>query len=242
MQKLNQVNGTYLSGGGNEKQSFPLDELFFRQLPDNGRLLYIPLALRRHKLYQTVGLWMKSVLELHKRVDLKFEVLDKLSGITLAHLRLFDAIYIGGGNTWSLMKEIQETAFSEVLTKYVRLNRAVYGGSAGAIVLGERIDTQDDNNDVGWDDNYGMRLLGGYSVTCHFKQRDRKKYKNWSIVNNLPIICLPDEAGLILENEKAKCIGRKPCTIFLSTGKEITVSPKVKLQLKKSASASSEGT
>jgi len=39
----------YLSGGGNEQQSFPLDKFFFNALPVGGRFLYVPIALRGHK-------------------------------------------------------------------------------------------------------------------------------------------------------------------------------------------------
>ena len=46
-------------------------------------LLYIPIALRGHKLYPTANLWMKSITELHQRGDVQFETADDLSNIGL---------------------------------------------------------------------------------------------------------------------------------------------------------------
>ena len=129
-------NRIYLSGGGNEKQSFPLDKFFFSSLPENGRFLYIPIALRGHKLYPTAHLWMKSVLELHNRNDVQFETADDLSKYGFENLKVFNGIYIGGGNTWSLMKELKDSGFSNALIQYIQSGGKVYGGSAGAIIFG----------------------------------------------------------------------------------------------------------
>ncbi|MDP2815615.1 MAG: hypothetical protein Q8O19_02935, partial [Rectinemataceae bacterium] len=68
-----------MSGGGNEKQSFPLDKFFFDTLPKNGCFLYIPIALRGHKLYPTAHLWMNNIIELHQRGDVQFETVDDSS-------------------------------------------------------------------------------------------------------------------------------------------------------------------
>jgi len=212
-----------LSGGGNEKQSFPLDKFFFDTLPKNGRFLYIPIALRGHKLYSTAHLWMKNITELHERTDVQFETVDDPSKYNLEVIKEFDGIYIGGGNTWSLIQEIRESGFVDVLIQYIEAGGQVYGGSAGAIIMGKRIDTHDDENKIGLSDIEGLNLLGNYSIACHFKDDQHNRFKTWAIKNKLPIVCLPEETGLIVEKGIAKCVGTKPCTIYAADGTKTDV-------------------
>lgn len=220
-----------MSGGGDEKQSLSLDKFFFDALPKNARFLYIPIALRGHKLYPTANLWMKGIVEMHKRSDVRFEVMDDPLKYKLDDLKPFDAIYIGGGNTWSLMKEFIDSGFFKDLLQYHKKNGLMYGGSAGAIIFGKRIDTHDDKNEVGLTDMTGFDILHGYSVACHFKEEQNERFKKWAIENNLPIICLPEETGLKIENGIALCVGAKPCTIYSALGEKKGIQPEETFRL-----------
>lgn len=208
----------FLSGGGNEIQSFLLDNFFFDKIPKNGRFLYIPIALRGNKLYPTSHLWMRSVIDLHKRDDIQFETADDLSKYRLEDLMLFTAVYIGGGNTWNLMQEIKDTKFSDILLKYIEKGGLVYGGSAGAIIMGNRIDTHDDENKINSTDIAGLNSIKDYSITCHFKNDVDNRFSNWSIKNKSPIICLPEDTGLVINGDNALCVGTNPCTIYSPDG------------------------
>ena len=220
-----------MSGGGNEKQSFPLDKFFFDTLPKNGRFLYIPIALRGHKLYSTAHLWMKNITELHERTDVQFETVDDPSKYNLEVIKEFDGIYIGGGNTWSLIQEIRESGFADVLIQYIEAGGQVYGGSAGAIIMGKRIDTHDDENKIGLQDVSGFNLLNNFSVACHFKDEQNDRFKAWVSDHNLPIVCLPEETGLVIESGVALCVGTKPCVIYFSDGTKKEVSPEESFDL-----------
>lgn len=218
-------NRIYLSGGGNEKQSFPLDKFFFNTLPKNGRFLYVPVALRGNKLYPTAHLWMKGVLGFHDRNDIQFEIVNDLSKYKLEDLKNFDAVYIGGGNTWNLMQELRDSGFSQKLIQYIRNGGCVYGGSAGAIVLGKNIDTHDDENKINLKDMSGFNLLSDYSVACHYKDEQGNRFKDWAVSHNTPILCLSEETGLILGHDSALCVGTKPCVIYLANGMKKEIQP-----------------
>ncbi len=69
----------------------------------------------------------------------------------------------------------------------------------------------------------GLNLLGNYSVACHFKDNQHERFKAWAIKNKLPIVCLPEETGLIIENSIARCVGTKPCTVYTADGMETDV-------------------
>lgn len=231
MQNLKENNRIYLSGGGNEKQSFPLDKFFFDTLPKNGRFLYMPLALRGHKFYPTAHLWMKGITELHDRSDLQFETVDDPSQYDLEALKEFSGIYIGGGNAWSLIQELRDSGFSDILIQYIQAGGQLYGGSAGAIIMGKRIDTHDDENKIDLQDVSGFDLLNNFSVACHFKDEQNDRFKKWSIDNNLPIICLPEESGLVIEKGVAFCAGTLPCIIYLADGTKKKVRPEESFHL-----------
>lgn len=231
MQNIKENKRIYLSGGGNEKQSFPLDKFFFRTLAKNGRFLYIPIALRGHKLYPTAHLWMKSIIELHQRGDVQFETVDDPSKYRLEILKKFDGIYIGGGNTWSLIQEFRDSGFSDILIEYLQAGGQVYGGSAGAIIMGKRIDTHDDENKIGLKDILGFNLLNNFSVACHFKEEQNERFKTWAVNNNLSIICLPEETGLIIENGTALCAGTESCFIYFPDGTRKEINPKESFNL-----------
>ena len=208
----------YLSGGGDENQSFPLDSFFFEKIPSAGNFLYIPIALRGHKLYATAALWMKKILAMHKREDVTFELWNSLEGKTYVDVAPFDAIYVGGGNTWSLMKEIKAANFQGVIAQFVKEKGPVYGGSAGAIIIGKRIDTHDDENIAALAEADGFGILGNYSVACHFKEEQTERFREWSLSHREPILCLPEETGLIINTSDMRCVGTKSCTIFASDG------------------------
>lgn len=231
MQNIKENNRIYLSGGGNEKQSFPLDKFFFDTLPKNGRFLYIPIALRGNKLYPKAHLWMKGIIELHERVDVQFETVDDPAKYNLEALMEFSGIYIGGGNTWSLIQELRDSGFVDILIQYMQAGREVYGGSAGAIIMGKKINTHDDENKIGLQDVSGFNLLNDFSVACHFKDEQSDRFKTWAIDNNLPIVCLPEETGLIIEKNVALCAGTKPCIVYLADGTKKEVGPKESFDL-----------
>ena len=211
-------NELYLSGGGDEHQSFPLDSFFFEKIPQNGTFLYIPIALRGHKLYATAALWMKNILALHKREDVTFELWDDVAHKTYADVARFDAMYIGGGNTWSLMEELRGVDFPKVIAEFLEKKGSVYGGSAGAIVMGKRIDTHDDKNEISWTDMNGFAMTGNYSVACHFKEEQTGRFQEWATTHQLPILCLPEETGLVFTETEILCVGAKPCFVYASDG------------------------
>jgi dipeptidase E len=231
MQNIKKEVRIYLSGGGNEKQSFPLDKFFFDILPKSGSFLYIPIALRGHKLYLTADLWMKGVLELHERTDVQFEIATTLSKYNLEILKKFDGIYIGGGNTWSLIQELRDSGFANILIEYFQDGGKIYGGSAGAIILGKRIDTHDDDNNVGLQNTLGFNVLNNFSVTCHFRDDQNSRFKVWAVKNNLPIICLPEETGLLIQKNVAFCVGTKSCIVYLADGAQKEINPEKSFNL-----------
>ena len=202
----------YLSGGGDEKSSYPLDRYFFSSIPKRGMLLYLPIALRGHRLFNGAEKWFRSVMKLHNRhEDVSLEVWDDLTNKDFCNLRRFNSIYIGGGNTWSLMKEITENDFKEPLRVYIEGGGIYYGGSAGAIICGSNIDIQSDENLVNWRDTNGMDLLNGLSVACHVTEEKFNMLENMARKKNLHLLALAETAGAIIDGVSYRCVGNGIC-------------------------------
>jgi dipeptidase E len=179
----------FLGGGGSEKDSFLLDRAFADSLTKK-KVLYLPIAMSEEK-YSDCFNWVKSALAQHGILEIDLCV--DLRDLTENSLEHFGAIYIGGGNTFRLLKLIRDSNFDFLLKQFLEAGGVVYGGSAGAIIFGKSIITSGkaDKNDVGLNEFSGLNLLNGYSVWCHYSpQKDED------------VIELIDECGLILAIEE----------------------------------------
>ena len=219
-----EMKAVYLSGGGDEKQSFPLDEIFISEIPQGGRILYIPIALRNHPKYIHAPAWFSALIGSHGRGDIHVDICTDLSGKKVNDLIPYDAVYIGGGNTWSLMKEVRDAHFDAALAEYRRVG-IIFGGSAGAIIMGKRIDTQRDSNTVQWTDTHGMDYVHGYSIACHFKDMQIEMYRDWVRSNKVPLICLSEESGVLVHQGSARSIGSNVSVIHPQSQEVLVFEP-----------------
>ena len=53
----------------------------------------------------------------------------------------YSGVFIGDGNTLSLIKQVRVTGFDRLLVKYITKGLPVFGGRVGAIILGRVIGT-----------------------------------------------------------------------------------------------------
>ncbi|MEK4670125.1 Type 1 glutamine amidotransferase-like domain-containing protein [Niallia sp. FSL R7-0271] len=103
----------------------------------NKPLLYIPIAMDGAIPFDECYKWINSVF---KPLGIQeITMWTDLSNKTLEDLKQFSAIYIGGGNTFSLLNAIQISKLDKVLEEYIENEGVIYGGSAGAIILGANI-------------------------------------------------------------------------------------------------------
>ncbi|BCB03601.1 hypothetical protein KH172YL63_17340 [Bacillus sp. KH172YL63] len=163
----------FLSGGGDREQTREIDAAFAAEVDRSKPVLYIPVAMdESHISYDSCYEWIKRTLfplglrEISMWVDLSQRTIEELRG--------FSAVYIGGGNTYSLLKNFSETGFHTLLDKFLAEGGIVYGGSAGAIIMGASILTcaHMDENAVGLNSFNGLSLMEDYSIWCHYEEKD----------------------------------------------------------------------
>src|SRR3989338_1581391 len=131
----------FLAGGGSEKDSYALDKKFIEKIPKDKPLLYIPLAMEKFS-YEECFQWIRKVFSQFHFTNIVM-LMDSKKKINLQE---FGAIYIGGGNTFKLLSILKNSYLFESLKSYFQKGGIIYGGSAGAIVLGKNILTSPDKN------------------------------------------------------------------------------------------------
>lgn len=139
-------------------------------------------------------------------------MITDFSEISKIKLNDFAAIYIGGGNTYSLLQEIKNHNFDKLLKRHLLSGGCIYGGSAGAIILGKSIVTSTDINKTDLKDFRGINLLKGYSVWPHYKESDFEKIKKIALTNK--VIAIPETVGIHIKDNSTQIYGQGKVAIF----------------------------
>jgi len=198
----------FLNGGGSEKDSIQLDKEFLSVLEDNFNILYIPHAnIKQYPNYESSINWLTQTLnnlDSNKKVNIyvpkSYEEFEKID------LDNYSAIYIGGGNTFFLLNLFKKYNFNKKIINYYTNGGIIYGGSAGAIVMGKTIETVPEERNDKTEISEGLNLINGYSLICHTNDKTMEKIKN----NNIrPIICLYENTGIVFKNNKFTLFGKK---------------------------------
>ena len=209
-----------LAGGGDENQSKIIDDFFVSLLPDNPKVLYIPTAWQLGT-YESCLEWFSGVFNSRGISDIT--MWSELSGKDYADLSDFDAIYIGGGNTLSLLHHLKQSGFISILMEFIHSGRVVMGGSAGAIVLGKSIETasmglDSDKNSVGIDDLSGLNLAEDKLIQCHYETNQLQEHKEFANKNGVSILAIPEESAVYIEEESMRALGSVSAYLIGSDG------------------------
>lgn len=184
----------FLSGGGDEKATQVLDNIFFKEIPLHSSILYVATGFRENEKMLHAMEWMQDMINMHGRSDVTFHLADDLTGFE--HLGDFSAIYVGGGDVDTLMDEFDRTGFEFVLKNYSEHGGTIYGGGGGSIVLGKYIDTR---REIRRQYKTGVELLGKYSIFPGYRGENMD---GWVPSHNSHLICIPDGIGVIIQDGK----------------------------------------
>ncbi len=183
-------------------------------------MLYLPIALRGSgRSFDACLQWVTSVFApLGVRDILMW---TDLSGHNASELQAFDALYIGGGNTFSLLAQLRRSGFDRALASFAREGGAIYGGSAGAIIMGRDILTcaHMDRNDVGLTDSRGLDLVSGHAVWCHYHADDDPRIQTFVQVRGIPVLAISERAGVAVLDGRMAPAGFDPVYRFDADGK-----------------------
>lgn len=220
-----------LCGGGDGERVKEGYELFAREV-NGGKVLYIPLAWNHGNIENCIE-WFRQEMLPYGITDIE-DVLDA-KAITKNKLSKCSAVFIGGGNTFKLLKMLKETEAFDNLSEFLDNGGIIMGGSAGALIFGKSIDTclktelnisSTDENLVGLKDTSGFNKINGYSLVVHYQKMPEQIEKTEINVQRLisqghKIICLPEETCLWITDKEIKVVGQRPAEIFRNEARNV---------------------
>ena len=208
----------FICGGGSgrqtEKALLRLNEVIRHDRP----CLYIPLAMEADR-YDSCYEWITGELG---PVDIPgIEMVRSAEELARKNLADFSFLFIGGGNTFRLLSEIKRVHMTEPIRDYLQHGGVAFGGSAGAIIFGEDLEScaLDDENEAGLRDTRGFDVLNGVSFLCHYTSRapehDRRSTEYLlKISGHRKTYALPEEDTLFLNETQLEEIADRPYFIF----------------------------
>ena len=191
-----------LSGGGDPEQVRLIDEFFAVHIDKSKKVLYIPVAMEKEVFtYEQCLDWFSSTYKAFgiQNTEMLTDLQNaEISGDTAA-------VFIGGGNTYKLLKELRDSGFDKKLLTYLNNGGTVYGGSAGAMIFGKTIETEihTGSKDYGLTDLSALNLLNGHDLWCHYTSADDYLIAEYS----RPLYILSEESGMVVQNGEITSIG-----------------------------------
>ena len=150
--------------------------------------------------------WVKTVFSPEDGFELDLLDEDNLNWI---NYNSYDALYIGGWNTYRLLKLIRETWLDQIIKSFAE-EKVVYGGSAGALILSKTIDSCADLNLYwrSWEQLNWLDLIGWNGVICHYKKsKSVAECLEFSRYHNGRYFALPEEGWIRYEQGSLKPYG-----------------------------------
>ena len=211
-----------LNGGGSTQQLKMTINKLNEIINHKKTILYVPLAMDEvEHPYDSCYEWFKKQLVGIDAVVVNMpRTFEEFASLNFDD---YSAIFIGGGNTYKLLKGIKENGIYNKILSYLNNDGIIVGCSAGSIIFGFDIDSclVMDSNDVDLKDTKGFNVLNGKSVFAHYTnsktEEIHKKYTNYLIqysIDKESVIALPEEDTIFIDDRDISFIGDKPYYIF----------------------------
>ena len=209
-----------LNGGGDGKAAVSARQLLNRVIDHHKKILYIPFAWPDPTYQGCLEFMTGELTDVEKAGIEMVKTADELMSLKLTD---YACLYIGGGNTYKLLNDLKASGAFEKIRKYLtEEDGIIYGGSAGAIIFGKDLDScnTDDDNEVGLRDHAGFDMLGGYSLLCHYTNRNRERTELsrrylLELSKIKPVYAIPEEDTICVNDGGVAFIGERPYYEFV---------------------------
>jgi dipeptidase E len=191
-----------------------------RLLKGKKRVAFVPFAAFDHDAYTA------KVSERFGRM-----------GFTVIPIEQFDtadAIFVGGGNTFRLLKKLQDRNLMDGIRQRVRDGLPYIGSSAGSVITAPTIRT---TNDMPIVEPQSLNSLGliPFQINGHYLDPDRNsthkgetredRLREFHEENETPVVGLREGTMLLVEDDAYTLLGLKPARIFRRGRDPIEVGP-----------------
>jgi len=180
--------------------------------PSKTKLAHITTAAKPQKDKRYVEKDTKLMSEVGfdvTEIDIEGKTQSQLRKI----LQVFDVIYVQGGNTFYLLKVIQETGFDKVVKDLIDREVIYIGVSAGSIIAGPTIETagwkyvEPDRNFVKLKDLTAMNLVP-FNIFVHYVPRHKVFVAKQAAKSKYPLKIITDSQAILVVDNKFQLIGK----------------------------------
>ena len=173
------------------------------------RVAFVPFAAHDHDAYTT------KVRDRLARMELDVVSLDDLDRS--------DAIFIGGGNTFRLMKTLYDRDLLDTIRERVRAGLPYLGTSAGTVIAAPTMQTTNDMPIVEPPSFAALGLID-FQINPHYLDPDPQsthrgetredRIREFHEENETPVVGLREGSVLRVENGTTTLLGEKTARIF----------------------------
>ena len=194
-----------------------------RLLEGRRRVVFVPFAGYDHDGYT------EAVRERLERMGLEVEGIRDA-----ASLRDAEAVFVGGGNTFRLLKTLYERRLLEPLRDAARGGLPYIGSSAGSVITSPTIRTTNDMPIVQPPSFDSLGLIP-FQLNCHYLDADpnsthkgetrEQRIKEFHEENAQTVIGLREGTMLRIDDGSVQLIGLAPARIFKRGQEPVEVEP-----------------
>ena len=145
-----------------------------------------------------------------------------------------DALFIGGGNTFRLLKTLQERKLLGPIRERVRGGLTYAGSSAGSVITCPTIRTTNDMPIVECSSLDALGLIP-FQLNCHYLDPDpnsthkgetrEDRLREFHEENETPVVGLREGCALQVEDDAVTLLGEKTARLFRRGAETIEVAP-----------------
>jgi len=191
-----------------------------RFLAGRERVAFVPFAAHDHAAYTA-------------KVSERFGAMG-FEIVPADDLQHAEAIFVGGGNTFRLLRTLQTRNLLDPIRDRVRAGIPYIGSSAGSVIAAPTIRTTNDMPIVECSSLTALGLIR-FQLNCHYLDPDpnsthkgetrEERIREFHEENATPVVGLREGTMLLVQNGSATILGMKPARIFLRGEQPLEVEP-----------------
>jgi dipeptidase E len=196
------------------------------------RVLFVPFALFDRDAYAEQA--RRRFEKMGYGLDSLHQAMDARKAVSQA-----EALFIGGGNTFRLLKALRELSLLQPIRRRVEEGMPYVGSSAGSVVACPTIRT---TNDMPIVEPPGLEALGliPFQINAHYKDADtasthmgetrEERLRQFHEENPEPVVGLREGTMLRVEGSSVVLNGGRPARIFRRGKEPVEVPPGTALE------------
>jgi dipeptidase E len=195
--------------------------LIKRLIPAGSSVAFIPYAAVTFSYDKYEEMVSNALSDLNIEVRSTHRALDPVSAIKDA-----DAIFVGGGNTFMLLHTLYKLGLMDPIREKVRSGAPYVGWSAGSNVACQTICTTNDMPIIEPERFDALQLIPlqinphytEQTIAGHGGESRLQRLMEYSAVNDVPVLCLPEGCALKVSDEEWRLISSEPCKLIRKGG------------------------